>query len=197
MNYFHRVGGGLPAVISAALLMLSAGAAVGQAPAAAAPPGQDAAVTGILATNPTTPRERARAARILADLGRPDLARSFLKLVVDAKLDQQQLAALAEEFGTAMFTEMAGMGEPAAPADVPFHVAIPSFAVSEFRTAFEMGCLLFIPFLLVDLVVAGILLSAGMMMLPPAIISLPFKIILFVLVDGWQLLAKTLVASFQ
>ena len=60
-----------------------------------------------------------------------------------------------------------------------------------------MGCLLFIPFLLVDLVVAGILLSAGMMMLPPALISLPFKIILFVLVDGWQLLAKALTTSFH
>lgn len=60
-----------------------------------------------------------------------------------------------------------------------------------------MGCLLFIPFLIIDLVVAGILLSAGMMMLPPAIISLPFKVILFVLVDGWRLMAKTLVSSFQ
>ncbi|MEA3366599.1 MAG: flagellar type III secretion system pore protein FliP, partial [Planctomycetota bacterium] len=76
------------------------------------------------------------------------------------------------------------------------HVAIPAFAVSEFRTAFEMGCLLFIPFLLIDLVIAGILLSAGMMMLPPIIVSLPFKIILFVLVDGWALLAHSLVTSF-
>jgi len=82
------------------------------------------------------------------------------------------------------------------PADVPMHVAIPAFAVSEFRTAFEMGCLLFIPFLLIDLVIAGILLSAGMMMLPPIIISLPFKIILFVLVDGWALLSQSLVNSF-
>ncbi len=96
-----------------------------------------------------------------------------------------------------LFLEMAGQDRPERPAEVPFHVAIPSFAVSEFRTAFEMGCLLFIPFLLVDLVVAGILLSAGMMMLPPALISLPFKIILFVLVDGWRLLAKTLVVSFH
>jgi flagellar biosynthetic protein FliP len=92
--------------------------------------------------------------------------------------------------------ELAGMQMPKAPAAVPTHVAIPSFAISEFRTAFEMGCLLFIPFLLVDLVVAGILLSAGMMMLPPAIISMPFKIILFVLVDGWKLVARNLVCSF-
>jgi flagellar biosynthetic protein FliP len=75
-------------------------------------------------------------------------------------------------------------------------VAIPSFAISEFRIAFEMGCMLFIPFLLIDLVISSILLSAGMMMLPPAMISLPFKIILFVLVDGWRLMAKTLVTSF-
>ena len=96
-----------------------------------------------------------------------------------------------------LFLEMAKIENPTNQADVPTHVAIPAFAISEFRTAFEMGCLLFIPFLLVDLVVAGILLSAGMMMLPPAIISLPFKIILFVLVDGWHILAKTLVLSFQ
>jgi flagellar biosynthetic protein FliP len=81
-------------------------------------------------------------------------------------------------------------------ADVPMHVAIPAFAISEFRTAFEMGCLLFIPFLLIDLVIAGILLSAGMMMLPPIIVSLPFKIILFVLVDGWAMLSQSLVNSF-
>ena len=76
------------------------------------------------------------------------------------------------------------------------HVVIPAFAISEFRIAFEMGALLFIPFLLIDLVIAGILLSAGMMMLPPVIVSLPFKIILFVLVDGWALLAQSLVGSF-
>ncbi len=82
------------------------------------------------------------------------------------------------------------------PRDIPMHVVIPSFAISEFRTAFEMGCLLFIPFLLIDLVIAGILLSAGMMMLPPMMVSLPFKIILFVLVDGWQLVVVSLVKSF-
>ncbi len=95
-----------------------------------------------------------------------------------------------------LFVGLAKIAEPSSAADVPAYVAIPAFAISEFRKAFEMGCLLFIPFLLVDLVVAGILLSAGMMMLPPALISLPFKIILFVLVDGWQLLAKALVNSF-
>jgi len=97
----------------------------------------------------------------------------------------------------AFFVDLAKAPPPRTSADLPAHVAIPAFAISEFRTAFEMGCLLFIPFLLIDLVVAGILLSAGMMMLPPAIVSLPFKIILFVLVDGWRLLAQSLVMSFN
>jgi flagellar biosynthetic protein FliP len=95
-----------------------------------------------------------------------------------------------------LFVKLAGMEAPATAVEVPTHVAIPAFAVSEFRTAFEMGFLIFVPFLLVDLVTAAILLSAGMMMLPPIIISLPFKIILFVLVDGWRLLAESLVNSF-
>ena len=92
---------------------------------------------------------------------------------------------------------MAEIDMPSEVHDVPMHVAVPAFAISEFRRAFEMGCLLFIPFLLVDLVIASILLSAGMMMLPPAMISLPFKLMLFVLVDGWALLAETLVKSFE
>ena len=96
-----------------------------------------------------------------------------------------------------MFVGLAGLSEPKTIQDVPSVVAIPAFAVSEFRTAFEMGCIIFIPFLLVDLVVSAVLLSAGMMMLPPSIISLPFKIILFVLVDGWGLLSRTLVQSFN
>jgi len=95
------------------------------------------------------------------------------------------------------FIDLAGIEFPQSATEVPNYVAIPAFAISEFRTAFEMGCLLFIPFLLVDLVISSILLSAGMMMLPPAMISLPFKIILFVMVDGWQRLAQTLVQSFS
>jgi len=101
------------------------------------------------------------------------------------------------EADLSLFVELAGIETPETLGDVPLHVAVPSFAVSEFRTAFEMGCLLFIPFLLIDLVVASILLSAGMMMLPPAMISLPLKVILFVLVDGWGMLAQTLVRSFN
>ena len=96
-----------------------------------------------------------------------------------------------------LFVDLAGVEAPETPGELPSHVTIPAFAISEFYRAFQMGCMLFIPFLLVDLVIASILLSAGMMMLPPAIVSLPFKLILFVLVDGWHLLAETLVKSFQ
>ena len=96
-----------------------------------------------------------------------------------------------------LFLSMGGIERPKTVEELPSYVAIPAFAISEFRKAFEMGCLLFIPFVLVDLVIGGILLAAGMMMLPPAMISLPFKIILFVLVDGWSLLARTLVGSFN
>ena len=95
-----------------------------------------------------------------------------------------------------LFVEMSGTAAVASSDELPLHVVIPSFIISEFRTAFEIGCLLFIPFLLIDLVTASILLSAGMMMLPPVMISLPFKLILFVLVDGWALLAKSLSLSF-
>ena len=96
-----------------------------------------------------------------------------------------------------LFLNLSKSPKPKTLQDIPSIVMIPAFAISEFRKAFEMGALLFIPFLLIDLVAAGILLSAGMMMLPPVMISLPFKIILFVLVDGWGLLARTLVTSFH
>jgi flagellar biosynthetic protein FliP len=77
------------------------------------------------------------------------------------------------------------------------HIVIPAFIISEFRTAFEIGCLLFIPFLLIDMVIASVLLIAGMMLLPPVMISLPFKLILFIIVDGWGLLAKSLSMGFK
>lgn len=97
----------------------------------------------------------------------------------------------------ALFVQMAKAAPPTAPMDIPMHIVIPSFIISEFRTAFEIGCLLFIPFLLIDMVIASVLLSAGMMMLPPVMISLPFKLILFILVDGWGLLAKSLSLGFR
>lgn len=82
------------------------------------------------------------------------------------------------------------------PADTPLQVLIPAFMISELRRAFEIGFLLFIPFLVIDMVVASVLMSMGMMMLPPIIISLPFKLIFFVIVDGWNLVAVSLVRSF-
>jgi flagellar biosynthetic protein FliP len=97
----------------------------------------------------------------------------------------------------ALFVQMAKIEPPQSPMALDMHVVIPAFIISEFRTAFEIGCLLFIPFLLVDMVIASVLLSAGMMMLPPVMISLPFKLILFILVDGWGLLAKSLSLGFR
>ncbi|OHB62462.1 MAG: flagellar biosynthetic protein FliP [Planctomycetes bacterium RBG_13_60_9] len=97
----------------------------------------------------------------------------------------------------ALFVQMAKAPMPATPMDIGMHIVVPAFIISEFRTAFEIGCLLFIPFLLIDMVIASVLLSAGMMMLPPAMISLPFKLILFILVDGWGLLAKSLSLGFR
>ncbi len=96
-----------------------------------------------------------------------------------------------------IFLEMAKVPPPSNAMDIGMNIVIPAFIISEFRTAFEIGCLLFIPFLLVDMVIASVLLSAGMMMLPPVMISLPFKLILFILVDGWGLLARSLSLGFN
>jgi len=94
------------------------------------------------------------------------------------------------------FAELSGEGSFEGPEQVPMSVLVPSFVTSELKTAFQMGFLLFIPFLVIDLVVASVLMSMGMMMLSPMIVSLPFKIMLFVLVDGWTLVMGTLASSF-
>lgn len=94
-----------------------------------------------------------------------------------------------------LFVGLAKLG-PSSPSDLPLKVVIPGFIISELRTAFQMGFLLFVPFILIDLVVATILMSLGMMMMPPATISLPLKILLFVLVDGWELITRSLLQSF-
>jgi len=101
------------------------------------------------------------------------------------------------EADLSLFVQMAKINPPATAMDIGMHIVIPAFIISEFRTSFEIGCLLFIPFLLIDMVIASVLLSAGMMMLPPVMISLPFKLILFILVDGWGLLAKSLSLGFK
>ena len=97
----------------------------------------------------------------------------------------------------ALFVKMAKVKRPRTAKDVPTYVLIPAFVTSELKTAFQIGFVIYLPFLIIDMVVASILMSMGMMMLPPAVISLPFKIILFVLVDGWHLLSRALVSSFN
>jgi len=128
----------------------------------------------------------------LADeIGFADAAQKAGDCIKEFMLRQSRKADLA------LFVQMAKIPPPEAPMDLALHIVVPTFIVSEFRTAFEIGCLLFIPFLLIDLVIASVLLSAGMMMLPPVMISLPFKLILFILVDGWGLLAKSLSLGFR
>jgi flagellar biosynthetic protein FliP len=124
--------------------------------------------------------------RLAAEQALPAAAAPFKRFMLDQTRegDLQLFAKLANE-------------KPFADKDaVPFRVALPAFVTSELKTAFQMGFLLFIPFLIIDLVVASVLMSMGMMMVSPTIIALPFKIMLFVLVDGWTLLVGTLAGSF-
>lgn len=95
-----------------------------------------------------------------------------------------------------LFLKLSGSEKPATVDDVPTYVLVPAFTISELKTAFQMGFVMFVPFLIIDLIVSSALLSMGMMMLPPVIVSLPFKILLFVLVDGWYLIIGSLVGSF-
>lgn len=100
------------------------------------------------------------------------------------------------ESDVALFMRLSGNPKPNNVEAVPTYVLIPAFIISELKTAFQMGFVIFVPFLIIDLVVSSALLSVGMMMLPPVIVSLPFKILLFVLVDGWALIIGSLVGSF-
>jgi flagellar biosynthetic protein FliP len=95
-----------------------------------------------------------------------------------------------------LFLKMSDTPKPETVNDVPTYVLVPAFTISELKTAFQMGFVMFVPFLIIDLIVSSALLSMGMMMLPPVIVSLPFKILLFVLVDGWYLIIGSLVGSF-
>jgi flagellar biosynthesis protein FliP len=96
----------------------------------------------------------------------------------------------------ALFVSMLKQEKPQTAADLPMTAIVPAFMTSELRTAFQMGFVIYLPFLIIDMVIASVLMSMGMLMLPPAMISLPFKILLFVLVDGWHLVVKSLVSSF-
>lgn len=97
----------------------------------------------------------------------------------------------------ALFVYLAKLPQPRNQNEIPTHVLIPSFIISELKTGFQMGFLILMPFLIIDMVISSTLMSMGMMMLPPATISLPFKVLLFVLTDGWHLIVRSLVTSFQ
>jgi flagellar biosynthetic protein FliP len=128
---------------------------------------------------------------------------------LDKKITMKQAFSVAEpplkefmlkqtrEKDIALFLNIAKLAVPATPIELPMRIVVPAFAISELKTAFEIGFLIYLPFLIIDVVVSSVLLSMGMMMLPPVLVSLPFKLLLFVLVDGWNLVVGTLVRSFQ
>src|SRR5690606_31814447 len=95
-----------------------------------------------------------------------------------------------------LFLNYAGISDPEGPEDVPTYLLIPAFAISELKTAFQIGFVIFIPFVVIDMIVASTLMSMGMLMVPPMMVSLPFKVLLFVLVDGWHLIVESLLAGF-
>ncbi|MCX6826374.1 MAG: flagellar type III secretion system pore protein FliP [candidate division Zixibacteria bacterium] len=107
------------------------------------------------------------------------------------------MLAQTREKDLALFINLGNIPRPNSPDDVPLHILVPGFVLSELRTGFQIAFLVFVPFLIIDMIVAAVLMSMGMMMLPPTIVALPFKILLFVLVDGWYLLVKSLVESFH
>jgi len=109
---------------------------------------------------------------------------------------KQFMQKFVREKDLALFVRIAKIQQPRNIDDVPFHVIVPAFIISELKTAFQIGFLLYMPFLVVDLVVSSVLMAMGMMMLPPIMISLPLKLMLFVLVDGWNLIVGALVQSF-
>ena len=117
-----------------------------------------------------------------------DAAGAPVKRFMLTQVDREDLA---------LFVRLSRIPKPAAAADTPIRVVTPAFMISELKRAFEIGFLLFVPFLVIDLVVASVLMSMGMMMLPPVTVSLPFKLIFFVLVDGWRLVCGSLVESFH
>jgi flagellar biosynthetic protein FliP len=110
---------------------------------------------------------------------------------------QRFMIRQTRERDLALFVQFSKIPPPKTANDIPVYVLIPSFMISELKTAFQIGFLLFIPFVIIDLVVANILLSLGMFMLSPVMVSLPFKILLFVLSDGWNLITKGLLMSFK
>lgn len=96
-----------------------------------------------------------------------------------------------------LFLDISGQSRPETLDDIPFSVLLPAFVISELKTAFTMGFVIYVPFLIIEMIVSSVLLSMGMMMLPPSLVSLPFKILLFVMVDGWYLITRSLLLSFK
>ncbi len=131
-----------------------------------------------------------------------------LQPYLDEEISQEQAIEIAttpiktfmlgqtREKDLAVFINVAGEKKPEKAMDIPMHMVVPAFITSELKTSFQIGFLIYLPFLILDMVVASILMAMGMMMLPPVIISLPFKIMLFVLVDGWTLIVGSLIKSF-
>jgi len=131
-----------------------------------------------------------------------------LQPFIAKKIDQEQalekaigpirkfMISQTREKDLALLVNVAKMPRPANISEVPTTVLIPSFIISELKTAFQIGFMLYVPFLIIDMVVASVLLSMGMMMLPPVMVSLPFKLMIFVLADGWHLIVGSLVKSF-
>lgn len=137
-----------------------------------------------------------------------DVNKNALQPYLDKKLSQSQaldraaqplkqfMQRFIREKDLALFIRIAKIPRPRTIEDVPFHVMVPAYIISELKTAFQIGFLIYMPFLVVDLVVSSVLMAMGMMMLPPVMISLPLKLMLFVLVDGWNLIVGALVESF-
>jgi flagellar biosynthesis protein FliP len=134
------------------------------------------------------------------DLGVRPLANNEISIEQAFERSSQPLRAFMQknvrDKDLQLFTDLSGEPRPATPEQMSLRILVPAFMISELKRAFEIGFLLFLPFLIIDLVVASVLMSMGMMMLPPVVVSLPFKLIFFVLVDGWSLVAGSLVQSY-
>ncbi len=138
-----------------------------------------------------------------------DINKNALQPYMQAKITQEQAYTNAvsplRDFmfkqtrpkDLALFVKLANLKRPQTYDDIPTYVLVPAFSISELKTAFEIGFVLFLPFIVIDMIVASSLMSMGMLMLPPMMISLPFKILLFVMVDGWHLLVRTVIMSYQ
>jgi flagellar biosynthetic protein FliP len=139
-------------------------------------------------------------AKIKHDAYDPLQAKQITQVVALKRAEEPMREFMFDQTRTsdvALFAKLAKIERPKTRADIPTQVLIPAFTISELKTAFQIGFLIFLPFLVIDLVVGSTLMSMGMVMLPPTFISLPFKILLFVLVDGWGLVTRSLVESFH